>query len=68
MSSKHLLLGPQSELTAIHDNNAVNWQIGKLIATYHRMNFMGYQGEILSRSPDNDLTLYIAARMLWDAD
>ena len=46
----------------------VNWQIGPRMQTYHRMNFIGYQGEVLSRSPDNDLTMYIAAKMLWDAD
>ncbi len=30
--------------------------------------FVGYSGEILGRSPDTELTLYVLARMLWDTD
>lgn len=44
------------------------WIIGPRIRYYRDLGGLGYSGEILGRSPDNDLTLYIAARMLWDAD
>ena len=30
--------------------------------------FVGYSGEILGRSPDTELTLYVLAKMLWDTD
>ena len=30
--------------------------------------FLGYSGEILGRSPDTELTLYVLAKMLWDTD
>jgi len=36
---------------------------------HHRDNgCLGFSGEILGRSPGNDIALYLAARMLWDAD
>ena len=45
------------------------WIIGKRIRYYRDLGGVrGYSGEILGRSPDNDLTLYIVSRMLWDAD
>ena len=46
----------------------VTWQVGPRIRYYRDMGFIGYAGEILARWPDNDLTLYVAGRMLWDAD
>ena len=30
--------------------------------------FLAYSGEILGRSPDTELTLYVLAKMLWDTD
>ena len=44
------------------------WIIGPRIRYYRDLGGLGYNGEILGRSPDNDLALYIAAKMLWDAD
>ncbi len=45
------------------------WIIGKRIRYYRDLGGVrGYSGEILGRSPDNDLTLYIVSKMLWDAD
>ena len=46
----------------------VTWDIGPRIRYYRDLGFLGYSGEILGRSPDNDLAFYIAAKMLWDAD
>ena len=47
-----------------------NWTVGPRIRYYRDLglNCMGYSGELLGRSPDNDLSLYILAKMLWDAD
>jgi len=42
------------------------WTVGPLIRYYHNRNAKGYSGEMIARSPDNDLAVYIAARMLWD--
>ena len=45
------------------------WIIGPRIRYYRDLGGIGgYSGEIMGRSPDNDLTLYILAKMLWDAD
>ena len=46
----------------------LTWIIGPRLRYYRDLGGLGYSGEILGRSPDNDLTLYIAAKMLWDAD
>ena len=45
------------------------WLIGPRIRYYRDLGGVeGFSGEVMGRSPDNDLTMYIAARMLWDAD
>ena len=45
------------------------WIVGPRIRYYRDLGVVrGYSGEILGRSPDNDMTLYIVAKMLWDAD
>ena len=42
--------------------------IGQRIRYYRDHGVEGYYGELLGHSPDNTLSMYIAARMLWDAD
>ena len=44
------------------------WLISPRIRYYRDLGGIGYSGEVLGYSPDNDLTMYITARMLWDAD
>jgi len=46
----------------------INRTIGARIRYDRDMGCLGFSGEILGRSPVNDIALYIAARMLWDAD
>ena len=47
----------------------VNWTDPPRIQYYHKMGkFLGYSGEIIGLSPDLELTAYVAARLLWDAD
>ncbi len=42
--------------------------VGPRIRYYRDLGVIGYSGEVLNRSPDNDLSMYIASQMLWDAD
>ena len=42
--------------------------IGPNIRFHRDTGCLGFSGEILGRSPVNDVALYLAARMLWDAD
>lgn len=42
--------------------------VGRNIRHYRDMGCLGFSGEILGRSQANNIALYIAARMLWDAD
>lgn len=43
--------------------------VGPRIRYYARLGgFLGFSGEILGRSPDTELTLYVLAKMMWDTD
>lgn len=42
--------------------------IGQRINYYHNHGMRGYYAELLGHSPDNTLSMYIAAKMLWDVD
>ena len=44
------------------------WTAGPLVRHYRDSGAKGYSCEILNRSPDNDLAIYIIAKMLWDSD
>lgn len=44
------------------------WQVGPRIKHYKQLGFVSFKAEALCRWPDNDLALYIAGRMAWDAD
>jgi Domain of unknown function (DUF4838)/Beta-galactosidase second all-beta domain len=46
----------------------INETIGDNIRFYRDMGCLGFSGEILGRSQITSVALYIAARMLWDAD
>ncbi len=42
--------------------------VGPRIRYYRDLGVIGYSGEVIGRSPDTDLALYIVSQMLWDAD
>lgn len=44
------------------------YAVGPRIRYYRDLGVIGYSGEVLNRSPDNDLSMHIASQMLWDAD
>ncbi|MGD9495182.1 MAG: DUF4838 domain-containing protein [Armatimonadota bacterium] len=44
------------------------YAVGDRIRYYRDLGIMGYSGEVLNRSPENDLSMYLASQMLWDAD
>ncbi|MBW3600614.1 MAG: DUF4838 domain-containing protein [Planctomycetes bacterium] len=44
------------------------WTAGPLIRYLRDSGVKGYNCEILGRSPDNDLALYVIAKMLWNCD
>ena len=46
----------------------INHLIGRNIRFYRDIGCLGFSGEILGRSQVNNVALYLAARMLWDAD
>ena len=46
----------------------VNDVIGPRIRYYRDQGVKGYYAEVLGHSPDNTLSMYLAAKMLWDAD
>ena len=46
----------------------MNWVIGPRIRYYRDHGVTGYYVEGLGHSPDNTLSMYIASKMLWDAD
>ena len=48
--------------------NPETWAIGPRIRFWRDMGARWYQTQIIGRSPDCDLSLYVAARMSWDAD
>ncbi len=43
------------------------YAVAERIAYYHKIGVKGYSGEIIGRSPVNDLAMYVASQMLWDA-
>jgi len=43
------------------------YAVGERIQYYKKMGVKGYSGEIIGRSPVNDLAMYISSQMLWDA-
>lgn len=43
------------------------YTIGDRMSYYAKQGVLGYYGEIIGRSPVNDLTMYIGAQMAWDA-
>lgn len=46
----------------------INYVIGPRIRYYRDHGVTGFYGEVLGLSPDNMLSLYITAKMLWDSD
>ena len=44
------------------------WTVGHLVRFYRDSGAMGYVPEILGRSPDNKVALYVIAKMMWDSD
>ena len=42
--------------------------IGERIRYYHHAGVKGYTAELLGHSPDNTLSIYLLAKLLWDAD
>ena len=48
--------------------NAQTWAVGPRIRFFRDAGAQWYSSEIIGRSSDCDLSLYIVARMLWDAD
>ena len=48
--------------------NPETWAIGTRIRFWRDMGARWYLTQIIGRSPDCDLSLYVAARMVWDAD
>ena len=44
------------------------WTIGPRLHFFRDVGAKWYSGEVLGRSPDSDLTLYLTARLLWDGD
>ena len=44
------------------------WTAGPFIRFYCDSGAMNYVPEILSRSPDNKVALYVIAKMMWDSD
>ena len=46
----------------------INRAVGENLRFHRDLGALGFSGEILGRSPVNDVSLYLAARMLWDAD
>ena len=48
--------------------HANTWAIGPRIRFFRDSKAKWYMSEVIGRSPDCDLALYITARMLWDAD
>lgn len=44
------------------------YPIGERIKFYKQKGVVAYYGEVIGRSPVNDLTIYVAAQMLWDSN
>jgi hypothetical protein len=48
--------------------NPATWSIGQRIQFFRNAGAKWYSVEVIGRSPDSDLALYVTARILWDAD
>lgn len=42
------------------------YAVAERIRYYHKIGIKGYSGEIIGRSPVNDLAMYVASQLLWD--